>query len=454
MLAFATMRLFLVGAGHVGLVTAVGLAKLGHELVVSDIDAGRIERLQAGEPPIYEPGLREALLELGARVRFTTDPLPPAGVRYSFVVVNTPTDASGPLSTVNVRAAVQRLLDATDAGHTIVVRSTLPLEGPPALAALRGGRTDQAALVTNPEFMREGSALRDFEQPGRLVTGYVEARDEPAARAVLELYAGIVAERLVADAVSVALIKLASNVFLAMKVGYANELARLSEAAGADVRAVADGVGLDVRIGRAFLDAGPGFGGSCLPEQAIALAAEAARSEIDAPLIQAVGRSNHTHQVAIVDRLQRLLGGTLRDRRIAVFGLAFKANTDDVRESPALAIIELLREAGASVVGTDPRAIARARLADPVLEMSPDTVSAATGADAVLIATEWPEYRSLDWAPIAGAMRGDLVFDTRTVVDGPAAAAAGLRLATLGRQDDRPTASAERLPLVAGRATA
>ena len=448
------MRLFLVGAGHVGLVTAVGLAKLGHEVVVSDIDTGRIERLQAGEPPIYEPGLREALIELGARVRFTTDPLPPSGVAYSFVVVNTPTDASGPLSTVNVRAAVARLLDATDASHTIVVRSTLPLHGPAALAELRGGRSDQAALVTNPEFMREGSALRDFEQPGRLVTGWVEARDEPAARAVIDLYAGIAAERLVADAVSVALIKLASNVFLAMKVGYANELARLSEAAGADVRAVADGVGLDVRIGRAFLDAGPGFGGSCLPEQAIALAAEAARSAVDAPLIDAVGQSNHTHQVAIVQRVQRLLGGSLRDSRIAVFGLAFKANTDDVRESPALAIIRLLRAAGASVISTDPRAIARARLAEPTLDVAPDPASAASGADAILIATEWPEYRSLAWAPIAAAMRGDLVFDTRTVVDAPAVAAAGLRLATLGRPDEPITGSAERMPLVAGRASA
>jgi UDPglucose 6-dehydrogenase len=448
------MRIFLVGAGHVGLVTAVGLAKRGHEVVVSDIDAGRIGRLQAGEPPIYEPGLREALVELGERVRFTTDPLPPPDVRYSFVIVNTPTDATGPLSTVNVEAAVSRLLDATDAEHTIVVRSTLPLRGPAALAAIRGGRPDRASLVTNPEFMREGSALRDFDQPGRLVTGWVEERDKPAARAVLELYGGIVAERLVADAVSVALIKLASNVFLAMKVGYANELARLSEAAGADVGAVADGVGLDVRIGRAFLDAGPGFGGSCLPEQAIALAAEAARTAVAAPLIDAVGRSNHTHQVAIVERLQRLLGGSLRDRRIAVFGLAFKANTDDVRESPALAIIGLLRDAGASVVASDPRAIERARLADPALEVAIDPAAAATGADAILIATEWPEYRGLAWAPIASAMRGNVVFDTRTVADAQAVAAAGLRLATLGRHDDRLTGSAERLPLVAGRASA
>ena len=427
------MRIFLVGAGHVGLVTAVGLAKLGHELVVSDIDAGRIERLQAGEPPIFEPGLREALADLAAHITFTTDPVPPPGVAYSFVVVNTPTDASGPLSLGRVRAAVGGLLESTDAAHTIVVRSTLPLDGPPALAELRGGRADRAALVTNPEFMREGTGLRDFEQPGRLVTGWVEARDEPAARAVLNLYAGIDAERLVADAGSVALIKLASNVYLAMKVAYANELARLSEAVGADVRVVADGIGLDPRIGRSFLDAGPGFGGSCLPEQAIALAAESARASVDAPLIAAVGRSNRTHQAAIVQRLAGLLDGTVRGRRLAIFGLAFKANTDDVRESPALAIVQLLRDAGASVVGTDPRAQRRARAADPALEIAADPLAAAERADAVLVATEWREYGSLAWEPIAAAMAGNLVFDTRSVADPAAVAAAGLRLVVLGR---------------------
>jgi UDPglucose 6-dehydrogenase len=446
------MRLFLVGAGHVGLVTAVGLAKLGHELVVSDIDAARVKRLQAGETPIFEPGLREALLELSPRLTFTTDPRPPAGVSFSFVVVSTPTDADGPLSLRNVRAAVGGLLEATDASHTIVVRSTLPLGGPATLAELRAGRADLAALVTNPEFMREGSALRDFDQPGRLVTGWVEARDEPAAHAVMDLYAGIEAERLVADARSVALIKLGSNVFLAMKVGYANELARLSEAVGADVRAVADGIGLDPRIGRAFLDAGPGFGGSCLPEQATALALESARAAVDAPIIAAVERSNERHQAAIVERLERLLGGSLRGSRVAVLGLAFKARTDDVRESPALAIIRLLRDAGASVVGTDPHAIRHARLADPALETVVDVESAATGADALVIATEWPEYRSLAWGPIAAAMRGDVVFDTRSVADPAAVAEAGLRLVTLGRPHDAVAPSTRQTPVAAGQA--
>jgi len=428
------MRLFLVGAGHVGLLTAVGFAKLGHDVVVADIDAARIEGLRAGEPPIFEPGLREGLAEHAARLTFTTETAPPDGASVSFVCVATPTDAAGPLSLAQVRAVVGGLLDRTDASHTIVVRSTLPLDGPAALAALRGGRGDVAALVTNPEFMREGSGLRDFDQPGRLVTGWVEPRDEAAARAVLGLYEGIVAERLVADAGSVALIKLGSNVFLAMKVAYANELARLSEAVGADAKAVADGIGLDPRIGRSFLDAGPGFGGSCLPEQADALASESVRAAVEAPLIASVGPANRTHQAAIVDRVSALLGtGGVAGRRVAIVGLAFKANTDDVRESPALALARLLRDAGATVVGTDPRANRRAKLAQPDLELVDDAVTAATGADAVVVATEWPEFRSLDWAKVAAVMTGDLVYDARRVVDPAAVAAAGLRLAVIGR---------------------
>lgn len=434
------MDLFLVGAGHVGLVTAVGFARRGHRVTVADVDATRIARLRAGEPPIFEPGLREAMAENADRLTFTTDLTPPPGVRFSFVAVNTPTDANGPLSTVNVEAAVASLLEKVGPEHVIVIRSTLPVEGPARLVELRGGRSDAAAIVTNPEFMREGSALHDFEHPGRIISGWLEARDEAPARAALDLYAGIDAPTLAADARSVALVKLASNVFLAMKVAYANELARLADRFGADARTVADGMGLDDRIGRSFLDAGPGFGGSCLPEQAVALAALTGRAEVPAPLVQAVATSNSVHQGAIVARLGALLGGSagvedqaLRGRRIAVLGLAFKANTDDVRESPALAIVARLRAAGADVIGTDPVAGQRALAADPALRLADSPAAAAVGAHAVLIVTEWPAYRELDWAAIAQVMAGDLVFDTRRVADAAAVAAAGLRLVALGR---------------------
>ncbi|HET7473052.1 MAG TPA: UDP-glucose/GDP-mannose dehydrogenase family protein [Candidatus Limnocylindrales bacterium] len=439
------MHLFLIGAGHVGLVTAAGLARLGHQVTVADIDEPRIEGLREGIAPVYEPGLEDALRAATAagRLAFTTDLAPPSDASISIVTVSTPTGPDGPLSTANVEAVVRGLLAATDASHTIVVRSTLPVDGPARLRALRGedAGAARAAIVTNPEFMREGTALRDFERPDRLVVGWLDERDQAAAEAVLGLYDGIDAKTLVADASSVAMIKLATNVFLATKVAYANELARICDVVGADVDIVADGIGLDPRIGRAFLNAGPGYGGSCLPEQAVALKLITEARDIPTPLIDAVSHSNETHQRAIVHRLAAELagnGGNGRDEslagcRIAVLGLSFKANTDDVRESPALALAGYLREAGASVVGTDPRAIAKARRADANLETAESVQDAVAGADAVLVATEWAEFADLDWPALAGTMRGDLVYDTRDVVPADAVRAAGLRYVSLGR---------------------
>jgi UDPglucose 6-dehydrogenase len=383
---------------------------------------------------MFEPGIEAGIAAAGDRLAFTTELEPPGDAAFSFVAVGTPVGPDGPLALDHVETVVAGLLDATGPDHTIVVRSTLPMAGPAALLALRGERQGKAAIVTNPEFMREGSALRDFEKPGRIVAGWLEEADRPAAERVLELYRGIDAPTLVADARSVALIKLASNVFLAMKIGYANELARLSDAFGATASVVADGLGLDERIGRSFLDSGPGFGGSCLPEQAVALASIADLAQVPAPLIQAVAVSNDTHQRAIVTRLAALLEpASVNGRRVALFGLAFKANTDDVRESPALAIAAALRASGADVVGTDPRAGEHAQAADPVLRLAASPEAAAEGADAVLVVTEWEEYRNLDWSRIAAAMHGDVVYDTRNVVDGAAVSAAGLRLERLGR---------------------
>lgn len=441
------MHQFLVGAGHVGLVTAVGMARLGHRVTVADIDATRIGRLREGVPPIFEPGLAEGLLEHAAQLSFTTDLTVPPDAAFSLVAVSTPTGPDGPLSMTHVEAAVTSVLGQVGSQHTIVVRSTLPMVGPDRLVALRAARGGTASIVTNPEFMREGSGLLDFEQPGRVVMGWLEARDEPAARAALSLYAGIDAPAVVADARSVALIKLATNVFLATKIAYADELARLADAFGANVAVVADVLGLDPRIGRSFLTAGPGFGGSCLPEQAVALAEIAAAAGIATPLIASVAPSNRIHQASIVAELGDLVaadtetgsgttgatGATaLAGRKVAVLGLAFKANTDDVRESPALALIAHLRAAGADVVGSDPRAIPRARLADPELAAAGSPEEAADGADAVLVATEWAEYRTLDWAALARRMRGRVVYDTRAIVDRAAAEDAGLRLTSLG----------------------
>ena len=447
------MHLFLLGAGHVGLVTAVGFARLGHRVTVADLDAARIAGLANGQPPVFEPGLAEALIAglANGSLAFTTELDPPADARFSFVCVSTPTGPDGPLSTSNVEAAVARLLSTAGPDHVVVVRSTLPLDGPGRLAAVVSatGRPDRPAIVTNPEFMREGQALEDFDRPNRVVTGWLEPLDQAAAQAVIELYAPLGAPSLVADARSVALIKLGSNVFLGAKISFANEMARVADATGADIEAVIAGIGLDSRIGTAFLRPGPGIGGSCLPEQAIAIALETAALDVEAPLLSSVHRSNAVHQREIVSRLETLLGGagSLVGRRIAVLGLAFKADTDDVRESPALALAANLRAAGADIVTHDPRAERRARLADPALAVAPTALEAMRDADAVVVATEWAEYHALDWAAIAAAMRGRLVYDTRGIVDVDAARQAGFRVERLGRPGvDQPGAG---IPAVA-----
>jgi UDPglucose 6-dehydrogenase len=433
------VHLFLLGAGHVGLVTAVGFVRLGHRVTVADLDEGRTNDLRHGHPPIFEPGLTEALVDGLATglLAFTTELDPPADAPFSFVCVSTPTDADGPLSTANVEAAVARLLATAPSDHVIVVRSTLPLDGPGRLAnvAAAAARPDRPSIVTNPEFMREGQALEDFDRPNRVVTGWLEPRDEAAARAVVDLYAPLGAPSMVADARSVALIKLGSNVFLGTKISFANEMARVADAMGADIESVIAGIGLDARIGTAFLKPGPGIGGSCLPEQAIAIALQTAALDVEAPLLSAVHRSNAIHQREIVARLETLLGGpgTLAGRRIALLGLAFKANTDDVRESPALALAANLRAAGADVVTHDPRAERRARLADPALVVAPTALEAIRTAEAVVVVTEWAEYGAIDWMTAAAAMRGTLVYDTRGIVDAESARRAGLRVERLGR---------------------
>jgi UDPglucose 6-dehydrogenase len=440
------VHLFLLGAGHVGLVTAVGFARLGHRVTVADLDAARIAAANDGRAPIFEPGLTEAIAQglADGSLAFTTELDPPADAAFTFVCVNTPTGPDGPLSTTHVEAAIERLLRRVGPGHTIVVRSTLPLDGPARIAALASGHLVRPSIVTNPEFMREGQALEDFDRPNRVVTGWLEPRDAASAQAVLDLYAPLGAPSLVADARSVALIKLGSNVYLGMKISFANELARVADATGADIEEVIAGIGLDGRIGTAFMQPGPGVGGSCLPEQAVAIALETVALDVEAPLLSAVHRSNAVHQRQIVNRLERLLGGTgsLAGRRIGLLGLSFKANTDDVRESPALALAANLRASGADVLAHDPKAEARARLADPLLAVARTPLDAVRDADAVIVATEWVDYAQLDWEKMAAAMRGTLVYDTRGVVDVAAAQAAGLVVVRLGRPAAGPDGTA------------
>jgi UDPglucose 6-dehydrogenase len=405
-------------------------------VTVTDLDAARIERIATGRAPFFEPDLDDALAVVLAAgtLRPTAEPGPPADAAFSIVCVPTPAGSDGILSTAYVEAAVGGLLERSRPDQVIVVRSTLPLGGPDRLLDMVAGVPTRPPIVVNPEFMREGRAVADFDAPGRIVVGWLAPEDRSAATAFAELYAPLDRPVVFTDARSAVLIKIASNVYLATKISFANELARLADAVGADIATVTDGLGLDPRIGRSFLDPGPGYGGSCLPEQAVALDREAAARGVPAPLLAGVAAANGVHQAAIVTRLAADLGGSLEGRRIAVLGLAFKAGTDDVRHSPGLALASGLRSAGALVTGHDPRASETARRADPDLGVAATVEEAVGGVDAILIATEWPEYGSLNWPGLAARMRGDLVHDTRAIADATAVAAAGLRLVPLGRR--------------------
>jgi UDPglucose 6-dehydrogenase len=428
------LELFVVGAGYVGLTTAVGFSQLGHRVTVHDIDAARIDALRAGQSPILEAGMEAAIAAglAAGTLAFTREAAPPAGAEVAFVCVPTPAAASGLLDTSIVEGVVAALAGVMPPGAPVVVRSTLPLHGPDRLEAATAAHPERP-IVVNPEFMREGRALADFAAPSRVVVGHLRASDEAAARLVARLYESLKAPTIVADARSVVLLKLASNVYLGLKVAFADELARLSDAIGADVGVVADGIGMDPRIGRAFLESGPGFGGSCLPEQAAAIGVELSTRHLDAPVMRAVWPSNRSHQAGIVDAIGKLLPNGLRQARVAVLGLAFKANTNDVRFSPGLALAADLRAAGAEIAAYDPVANEPAERADPALVVAPDAVAAASNADAIVIATEWPAFAELDWAAVRAAMRGDLVYDTRRILDADTVRAAGLRYRALGR---------------------
>jgi UDPglucose 6-dehydrogenase len=428
------VNLFVVGAGYVGLTTAAVFARLGHAVLVHDVDEARVELLRAGRSPIFEPGVEDAVRAglADGSLQFTADPAPPAATEVALVCVPTPSAPDGLLDIAAVESVVVALSARLPADRTIAVRSTLPLHGPERLEAISATAGGPAILV-NPEFMREGSALADAGQPSRVVVGWLRPGDLARAEQLADLYAPLGAPTLVADARSVVLLKLASNVFLATKITFANELARLSDAIGADIATVADGLGLDPRIGRSFLEAGPGFGGSCLPEQAEAIAIEAGSRELRTPLMSSVARANEVHQAEIARTIASRLPDGAAGARVALLGLSFKANTGDVRNSPALALARELRALGAAVAGYDPVAGPAAQAADPALDVVDGIGAAAAGADALVVVTEWEAFRHLDWASLARAMRGKLVYDSRRIVDAAAVRAADLEYVGLGR---------------------
>ncbi len=419
-----------IGTGYVGLVTAAGFAELGSEVWCVDIDAAKVERLQRGESPIYEPGLEDLMARNEARLHFSTD-LSGAleQARLLFIAVGTPSTYSGDADLTAVNAVVNAIPASDD--HALVMKSTVPCG---TGASLRRVFAEQGkgglGYVSCPEFLREGSAVKDFLSPDRVVVG---DSGDWAGDAVVELYSPLDAPLVRTDIGSAEMVKLASNAFLATKISFINEIANVCEETGADVVEVARGMGLDDRIGPKFLQAGIGFGGSCFPKDVDALKQLAGNSGYHFQLLTAVIEVNELQKRRVIGKLQKHLGG-LVGKRVALFGLAFKPNTDDMREASSLVLSARLNADGADVTAYDPVAEEQARALVSGISFADSPLDAVAGADAVVLVTEWSEFMNLDWKLVAEAMRGDLVIDGRNALDPDAVRAAGLLYEGIGRR--------------------
>ncbi len=403
-----------IGTGYVGLVTAAGFAELGSDVWCVDIDAAKIERLRAGEVPIYEPGLEELQ------------------ARLLFVAVGTPPTYSGDADLSAVNAVIDAIPASKD--HALVMKSTVPSGTGVAVRRMFAEQgKDGLAYVSCPEFLKEGSAIKDFMHPDRVVIGDV---GDWAGDAVVELYAPLQAELVRTDIASAEMVKLASNAFLATKISFINEIANVCEETGADVVEVARGMGLDDRIGPKFLQAGIGFGGSCFPKDVDALKQLAGNSGYHFQLLTSVIEVNELQKRRVIGKLHKHLGG-LVGKRIALFGLAFKPNTDDMREASSLVLSARLNADGADVVAYDPVAEQQARQLVSGISFAASPMEAAKDADAVVLVTEWPEFLEMDWQDVAQTMSGDLVIDGRNALDPEAVRAAGLVYEGVGRGDRR-----------------
>ncbi|MDP2710151.1 MAG: UDP-glucose/GDP-mannose dehydrogenase family protein [Solirubrobacteraceae bacterium] len=418
-----------IGTGYVGLVTAAGFAHLGSHVYCIDIDADKIARLQAGEIPIYEPGLAEMVAANRERLHFSTqiaDALERA--RLLFVAVGTPPTYSGDADLSAVHAVVDAI-PASDR-HALVMKSTVPAgTGAAIKRVLAEHGKDGLAYVSCPEFLKEGSAVKDFLHPDRVVVG---DDGDWAGDAVVELYAPLDAPLVRTDVASAEMVKLASNAFLATKISFINEIANVCEETGADVTEVARGMGLDDRIGHKFLQAGIGFGGSCFPKDVNALKQLAGNSGYHFQLLNAVIEVNELQKRRVISKLQKHLG-SLVGRTVALLGLAFKPNTDDMREASSLVLSARLQADGAKVRVYDPIAEQEARSLIHGVHFATDALDAVAGADAVVLVTEWDEFLGLDWAQVAERMDGTLVLDGRNALDPEAVVAAGLTYEGIGR---------------------
>ncbi len=418
-----------IGTGYVGLVTAAGFAEFGSDVWCVDVDADKIARLERGEIPIYEPGLEESVSRNRERLHFGTE-LGPAldHARLLFVAVGTPPTYSGDADLSAVNAVVSSMPPSDR--HALVMKSTVPVG---TGATIRRMFSDQGksgfAYVSCPEFLKEGSALEDFLKPNRVVVGDT---GDWAGDAVVDLYAPLNAPLVRTDIASAEMIKLAANAFLATKISFINEIANVSELTGADVLEVARGIGLDERIGPHFLKPGIGFGGSCFPKDVSALKQLAGNSGYHFQLLTAVIEVNELQKRRVISKLQKHLG-SLVGTRVALLGLAFKANTDDMREASSLVLSARLQADGATVRAYDPVAEHEARKLMTGVEFADSALGALEGADACVLVTEWPEFADLDWSEVARAMRGKVVVDGRNFLDPQRVTEAGLIYTGIGR---------------------
>ncbi len=418
-----------IGTGYVGLVTAAGFAELGSEVWCVDVDASKIDRLNRGEIPIYEPGLAECVARNRERMHFSTE-LGPAleQARLLFVAVGTPPTYSGDADLSAVHAVVSSM-PASD-HHALVMKSTVPVGTGASIQRMFASQGKSGfAYVSCPEFLKEGSALEDFLAPDRVVVG---DRGDWAGDAVVELYAPLGAPLVRTDIASAEMIKLAANAFLATKISFINEIANVCEETGADVLEVARGMGLDQRIGTHFLKPGIGFGGSCFPKDVSALKQLAGNSGYHFQLLTAVIEVNELQKRRVVSKLQKHLGA-LAGKRIALLGLAFKANTDDMREASSLVLAARLQADGAQVSAYDPVAEPEAQKLLFGVDFADSALAAVDGADACILVTEWPEFAALDWREVAERMSGRLVIDGRNFVDPATVRDAGFTYEGIGR---------------------
>ena len=431
------MKITVVGTGYVGLVTGAGFSDFGHDVTCVDIDAERVAKLRRGEVPFYEPGLHDLIKRnttLG-RLRFTTTTAEAvAGASVVFIAVGTPSSSDGSADLSYVMRAAREIGEALTKFTVIVTKSTVPVGTAEKVhAVIAAVASHPFAVASNPEFLKEGDAVNDFLKPARVIVG---ADDPRAAELLRDLYRGMLRtnDRIQVMGVrSAELTKYAANCMLATRISFMNELARLCEVLGADIESVRKGIGSDPRIGNKFLFAGVGFGGSCFPKDLRALLHAARDVDVPLSIIEAAERANERQKRVLGERLVAHFGD-LKGKRIGIWGLAFKPETDDIRESPALVLIEQVVAAGASVIGYDPEAMPNVRDAlGAAIELAPDAYAAANGVDALVLVTEWHELRDPDLAKLKASMRTPVLVDGRNVWPAADAREAGFTYYGIGR---------------------